>query len=101
MSDERDVTLGEMYRLLERIERKVDETNAYAHKQAHDIRDTLNVVSGNVALLKHEAKELKEDIAKVDGRVDRIYQQAAMLAAGVSSAIWAGLQLLTSWWKHP
>lgn len=95
-----DVTLGELYRLLERVEKKIDETNTYAHTESHDLRNAISVNSTKLEILRLKTEGIEKSVSGVDGRVDKIYQQASMLAAVVSSLIWAALQLLASWWKH-
>lgn len=97
-----EVTIGEVYRLVERVERKVDETNAYAHTQAHQSRNEIQAVVTGIALLHAKDEEHAGALNAVNRRVDNIYRNAAWLAGTLSGFIaMLGQTLLALWpWKH-
>ena len=85
MTDEQ-ITLGETYRLVERIDRRVAELSQEVRDRHHALSNTVNEQIGPLSVLKVRVDEAKNEIDDLRGEMKDVKKDAAFLSGGISLA---------------
>lgn len=100
MTDEQ-ITLGETYRLVERIDRRVAELSQEVRDRHHALANAMNEQIGPISVIKVRVDEAEGDIADLRGEMKDVKKDAAFLSGGISLAAFIlSVFGLPPWSKH-
>lgn len=96
---DKDVTLGEIGRAVDRIEAQVGELRAEVRDRHHKMANDVNEVAVRASTLNIRMENAETNLERIDGEVKAVSTQAARISGAVG--LIAFISTLIPWpWKH-
>lgn len=88
------VTLGEVYRMIERVSVDLNALREDVKQRSHALNNSLQTMVAPMSALGVRMNNAEENIDKLDKKVDGVLQKSAMLSGGI------GVVAFLSQWFH-